>query len=230
MSVFERWHPIQHDMGLIKAPCKEVVDAFQMWKQCIGQLSSIKNINSSLQAAFEALQPLSVELRRALFVPTSSEWTAFFQSGISGSDPSPPMSVLSKKMSVMAMRVCSTHKSAKYSANIWEVYDPFSQNGYGRSIYASNDGGKWVFGQSGVPYKFESTDSYHAKLKRDRFNRDMFESYLSEFKLYPFNEQFYRVEKDAAAIIVEKTARWDSLPNEYTIEEVLNGLPYKRSK
>ena len=58
----------------------------------------------------------------------------------------------------------------------------------------------------------------------------MFKSYLSEFKLYPFNEQFYRVEKDAAAIIVEKTARWDSLPNEYTIEEVLNGLPYKRSK
>jgi hypothetical protein len=38
----------------------------------------------------------------------------------------------------------------------------------------------------------------------------MFKSYLSEFKLYPFNEQFYRVEKDAAAIIVEKTAKWDS--------------------
>ena len=127
----------------------------------------------------------------------------------------------------MAMRVCSTYESAEYPANIWEVYDPLSQNGRGRTIYASNDGGKWVFGQSGEPYEFENLNSYEAKLKRDRFNRDLFKSYLAEFKLYPFSEDFYEISKDSPAIMIEKISRWDQLPKEYTIDQVLNGMQFK---
>jgi hypothetical protein len=77
------------------------------------------------------------------FVATKSVWTVCFQNGIDGSDPFP----------------------AKYQGNVWEVYAPTQLGGtaplaYLRSISAVNDGGRWVFPESGQRFPFERPEVY----------------------------------------------------------------------
>ena len=60
-------------------------------------------------------------------------------------------------MNVLSMRVCATPLAATWPAIIWEVYAPEFLGGkpplnYRRSIAASNDGGRWVFKESGLAY------------------------------------------------------------------------------
>jgi hypothetical protein len=65
---------------------------------------------------------------------------------------------------------------------ILEVYDTADAGGdaygYRRSIAAVNDGGRWVFHQSGTPYAFEDISRYDERRKRDRFTSDMIAAYL----------------------------------------------------
>jgi hypothetical protein len=112
-------HPVTHDFGLIKAPLENVVAELLAWHRSIGTHYERKEIATSLAAAFDALPPLSVGKQRKLFLQTSSDWTAYYQNGIQGSDPFPVTSELARNMGVLGMRVCST--DAPYPANIWEV-------------------------------------------------------------------------------------------------------------
>src|SRR5687767_14907965 len=62
-----------------------------------------------------------------------------------------------------------------------------------RGIECINDGGRWVFSQSGSPYPFEQTEQYQAARVRDRFTRELLERYLAELGLRPDEESFYVV-------------------------------------
>jgi hypothetical protein len=57
---------------------------------------------------------------------------------------------------VTALRACVTPPNARYQGVILEVYDTpqagGDADGYRRSIAAVNDGGRWVFHQSGTPF------------------------------------------------------------------------------
>jgi hypothetical protein len=141
------------------------------------------------------------------------------------------MSLFAARLGVLAMRVCSTPVDKLYPSNIWEVYAPPHLGGssldYRRSIAAGNDGGKWTFDQSGVPFGFEDVASYSAFRKRDRFTREMLERYLAAFDLYPFDENFYTVGAAAPAIVLERPAH-SSEPPDFTLEQVLEGKPWRK--
>ena len=178
----------------------------------------------------EALPPLSASKRRRLFVETKSPWTACFQSGIDGSDPTPAMSVLAQQIGVIAMRVCSTHNKAKWPAAIWEVYAPPSlggdpTSGYRRSVCAANDGGRWVFHQSGLPYPFEDISAYKAARKKDRFTHQLLERYLLEFGLTPFDDNFYVVNTKQPGIVLERPP-WKNEPRAFTLADAVAGKPW----
>lgn len=232
--VLDRWHPVTHDMGLINASVETTVAEFLKWQSGIGTDFLRTDFTSGLERALEALPPLSSEKRRKLFIATENGWTAFFQSGIQGSDPFPVMSTLSKRLGVIAMRICSTHASAKWPGNVWEVYAPEHLGGkpplgYLRSISAMNDGGKWSFNESGTPFPFEKTELYLLPRRSDRFNRSVFEEYLERFNLTPFSEGSYLVSSDQPAVILESCRR-PALPvQEFTLEEVLAGAPWSRA-
>jgi len=230
--LIESWHPVTKDLGLIKAPVATVVTEFTKWHGSLGIHYSTREVRS-LKAAFECLPPLSAEKRRVLFLATNSDWTAFVQSGIDGSDPFPVMSQLSGQMGVLAMRVCATPKQAKWPAVMWEVYAPPSlggqpPNNYRRSVAAANDGGRWVFSQSGTPYPFENLTAYSRPKKRDRFTREMLEGYLREFQLSPLADHFYAVSSSQPAVILERASRWSDVPPEFTLDEVIAGVPWHR--
>jgi hypothetical protein len=233
-SVFNKWRPVTHDYGLIKAPLKDVVEALREWHSlpdCQETKYEASKITNSLDAAFTSLLPLAHSKMRRLFVTTKSEWVACFQNGTDGSDPQPAMCFMAKKFGWLAMRVCSTPPDAMWPAAIWEVYAPTSMGGgkYGsrRSVYASNDGGRWVFGANGEPFPFENTAAYQNKRIRDRFNREMLDSYLKEFGIRAFDDDFFEVSPLKPAIRLQRTTNIWHTP-EFSLEEVISGKPWQK--
>lgn len=231
-GVIEEWHPVTYDYGLIHAPIDEVVRTFLDWQASLGLEHSLREITTDLATGLRALPPLSAGKRRRLFVATESEWVGCFQSGIDGSDPFPAMSFLAGRMQVLAMRVCSTPEGSKWPATIWEVYAPESLGGrpplhYRRAICAANDGGRWVFGQSGDPYEFENLAIYDRPRKRDRFTRQVLQEYLAHFDIDAFADDFFVVSKDSPALLLERPARANE-PPEFDLEEVIAGAPWKK--
>lgn len=65
----------------------------------------------------------------------------------------------------------------------------------------ANDGGNWVFHQSGLPQPFEDTRRYSARRVRDRFTFEMLRDYLEAMGFHTFEEHFYLLQ---AAVLVEK--------------------------
>jgi len=230
--LLDTWHPVTHDFGIIQAPVDKAMEALVNWHGSIG-IAYARRTANSFEEALGALAPLSAENRRSALVPTAAGWTAYFQSGISGSDPFPAMSFLAQKMGVLAMRVCATHSSAKWPAVIWEVYAPPSlggneTNGLRRAISAANDGGRWNFYSSGTPFEFEDLAAYARPKKRDRFTKALLEQYLANFGLFVFEQSFYTASLSTPAVVLEKTRRWTHPAEEFSLDEVIDGLPWKR--
>lgn len=229
-SLLAKWRPVTSDFGLIRAPLDRVLAELQMWHASIGIEYSRTDITSSLENTFESLLPLAHSKMRRLFVSTRSDWVACFQNGIRGSDPAPAMSYLAKRMQVLAMRVCCTD-SAKYPSVIWTVYAPESLGGtpFGlrRSIAASNDGGRWVFHESGERFPFEQVARYAESRKRDRFTREMIRDYAKEFGIELFADEFMRVDSAFPAVRLQQTTKVWQTP-EFTLEQVVAGVPWQR--
>lgn len=211
-SLLEEWHPVTHDFGLINAPLDRVVSEFVNWHSSIGIGYKRRDITSSFNEALESLSPLSSSKQRCLFVATRYDWIAFFQNGNHGSDPFPAMSCLAERMGVLAMRVCCTPDNAIYPATIWELYAPESLGGrpplfYRRSIAAANDGGRWVFEESGERFPFEQVERYSEHRKRDRFTRQMLRDYLTHFGIELFSDSFFRVDLAAPAVRLQERTK-----------------------
>lgn len=227
MALLDHWHPVTSDMGLVNATHSRITEshAFSDVFEVQGEIAS------GLEDALSLLPPLSMEKKRGLLVPTKAGWTAYFASGIQGSDPFPFVSLLARELGVLAMRVCST--SNRYAANIWEVYAPRELGGspplgHRRSIAAANDGGRWIFEQSGQPFSFEDLSAYSASRTRDRFTREQLQRYLASFGLNPFDESFYSVAASSPAVLVTRIADWECAPPSFTLAEVRNGVPWRR--
>ncbi|HWA77575.1 MAG TPA: hypothetical protein VG937_34800 [Polyangiaceae bacterium] len=232
-NFLDAWYPATSDFGLIEAPTTNVVAAFLEWQAAIGR-APIESTRTSLESTFTALAPLSAELRRAAFVPTKSAWTAYFASGLLGSDPFPVMSHLAQHLQVRAMRVCSTTERAHWPATIWEVYAPESLGGslplgYLRSVACANDGGRWTFETSGQPFPFERLERYTAKRKKDCFDRQLLIDYLQRLGLRPFDADFFTVSTRTPSSLVENRQRWASPPKEFSFDEVQRGVPWAKS-
>lgn len=232
LSLLEKWHPVTSDFGLIKAPLDSVLSEFLSWHSSLSIEFASTDIASSLSDALESLLPLANSKMRRLFVATRSDWVACFQNGIQGSDPFPAMSYLAGRMGVLAMRVCCTPDENVHPATIWEVYAPESLGGrpplcYRRSIAAANDGGRWVFEESGERYPFEQVERYSERRKRDRFTRQMLRDYLRQFDVELFSDEFFTVDRASPAVrLQQRTKVWHT--PEFTLEQVVAGVPWQQ--
>jgi hypothetical protein len=181
-ATLQHWWPVTCDFGLIRADIDIVADAWSKMFEESGTTVRTAWLEGSLEECFLTLEPLSPAPTRELFLATTFGWTAYYSSGFRGSDPFLPMSKLSRALGVTALRACVTPKTARYQGVILEVYDTADAGGdaygYRRSIAAVNDGGRWVFHQSGTPYAFEDISRYAERRKRDRFTSDMLAAYL----------------------------------------------------
>jgi len=182
MQTLSRWWPVTYDFGLVRSDIDSVAAAWIRMNAGTTPTMSAAWFSEPLEDCFSMLLPLSPAPTKQLFIATRFGWTAFFQNGARGSDPFLPMHRLSGALGVTALRACVTRTGAVFPAVILEVYDTpqagGDEHGYRRSIAAANDGGRWVFQQSGAPFAFEDTARYSVRRKRDRFTPDMLHTYL----------------------------------------------------
>ena len=193
-------------------------------------------IAGDLSNAVSALPPLCTPVpMRFLFVPTSSDWTAFLDNGRLGTYAVGPMKVLAGRIGCQGLAVTSVPHTmpsrverttkGRYGANMMEVYGP--DGSLVRSISAANDGGKWRFDQSGTPFDFEDTPSYDKRKVADRFTVDHLDDYAKHLGLDPFEERFYMPDASLQAILLARNDSVRPSPDpyaEYSIEAIQEGL------
>ena len=93
-----------------------------------------------------------------------------------------------------------------------------------------NDGGSWAFEQSGKPYPFENLSAYEKPRKRDRFTRDMLVAYVQRLSgVDPFKDESFIVNRERPAILLERRPHQNET-RDFSLEEVLAGKPWLRSK
>lgn len=226
----DQFAPITSEIGFIETDPALAAEAFIKWQaplQAPKVTISRKQVSVDLKSVLQSLLPLtSIEARRYLFVPTTSSWTAYFDNGWRGTDCSSlsyfVTLIKSRGLRIAAVPNTKTNKSGhgRYGALIFELYGPeeTAQLNYLRTIALVNDGGKWVFQQSGHPLPFEEAESYTAPKIRDRFTLDLLSNYLKTLGLTPFEEDFY-LPSNSSAILVEKNGPFLKGVKEYTLEQ-----------
>lgn len=110
------------------------------------------------------------------------EWTAVLTDGPLGTDVGMLPSLAARELACAALRAVAVDpKSERLGAVILEVFDPAAGGEplrCRRSISVADDGGRWVFGQFGTPYRFEDLSAYGRRRIRDRFTPPMLCEYL----------------------------------------------------
>lgn len=217
----DRYAPITSTIGFLECDPKTAADAFQEWQQAIQSKRGVRLNRRAIVGDFptkiESLLPLtSVETCRFLFLPTSSDWTAYLDCNWRGTDVFSVVSYLAdlldrrgiRAVSVPhAMRKTATGACGRYGATMLEVYAADSSDcsflNIQRSIGAVNDGGRWRFDATGEPLDFERLQCYKVRRIRDRFTPEMLDDYLRHFGIQFFSPAFYDVARPGLLISKE---------------------------
>lgn len=191
-------HPITSSIAFIQKDIKTVVNEFIKWQEPLinKHNNSFKTnvINNDLRNTLLDLCPLTtIERRRYLFIPTKSEWTAFFDNGHTGTDRTAP-EVLGKKLNAKVIYISFNQLSEE---NVFEYYNLKDDN-YDliRSISVIKES-KWEFHQYGDYLPFENIDKYKLKPIKERFTINLLNDYLKQFNINIFDENFYDTEKES---------------------------------
>ncbi|WP_102302176.1 hypothetical protein [Dyella sp. AD56] len=218
-------------MGFIQAPASEVAGAYLAWQTAIQNKRGVdireEHRHGGLQSAFDGLLPLtSVERRRSVFIQTMSDWTAYFDNGVMGSDPMPVVAHLCLQQGWKGVCATSVPNSfdakagrGSYRSTQWEIYGPSRTEWLNveRTLAASNDGGRWVFVDQGAKLPFEQVEFYQKKRIQDRFTPELLESYLKEMGIRAFDEDFY--ESSEGHWLLNKSGPHAPQMQSYTLEE-----------
>ena len=211
----DRWAPVTSEMGFLETDAEHAARAFATWQRGLltprGFTVEVRPVSGSLEQALSALLPLtSPETQRHLFIPTRSAWTAYVENGWTGTDAASPMRYMARRLSCRGLRVVAVpHTLREEQGPLWRRdaggVRPAADGrlNYVRALVCANDGGRWVFDQSGEPFPFEKLEQYQARRVRDRFTFDMLKDYLRHLGLSPFEEDFYLPE-GAPAWLVER--------------------------
>ena len=227
----DRWAPVTSTMGFLELGAEQAAQAFATWHRELmmprGISVEVLPVTGTLEQVLSSLLPLtSGETQRELFIPTRSAWTAYVSNQWTGTDAASPMASMARRLSIRCLRVVAVPHTlrgnqGRYGAVMLDVFGP-KQPGeilnYVRSIYAANDGGRWVFGHSGEPFPFEKLEQYQARRVRDRFTFEMLKDYLRHLGLAPFEEDFY-MPPGSRAWLIQKTGPFTTVGQEYTLAE-----------
>ncbi len=227
----DRWAPVTSEMGFLETRAEHAARVFAAWHSALmaprGIAVEVRPVSGTLEQALSALLPLSgPEVQRHLFLPTRSPWAAYVANGRRGTDASSAMGHMARRVGCRGLRVVAVPHTylkgqGRYGAVMLEMYGPqlnAQHNNYVRALGASNDGGRWVFDQSGEPFPFEKVEQYQARRVKDRFTFDMLKDYLRHLGLSPFEEDFYLPE-GAPAWLVQKIGTFTPNQREYTLEQ-----------
>ncbi len=226
----DRWAPVTSNMGFLEWDAQSAASAYAKWWGGLlaprGGTVVMRPVTGSLEQVLSALLPLAGgENQRHLFIPTRSAWTAYVDNGWRGTDAGSAMAYMARTLGCRGLRVGAVPHTlrkdkGRYGIVVLEVYGPRQTAWLNtlRALHVANDGGRWVFGQSGEPFPFEKLEQYQARRVRDRFTFDLLKEYLRQLGLSPFEEDFYLPE-GVPAWLVEKTGPFFATYKQYTLAE-----------
>jgi len=228
----DRWAPVTSTMGFLELGAEQAAQAFATWQKGLptsrDSTLEVLPVSGTLEQVLSSLLPLSGgETQRHLFIPTRSAWTAYVSNQWTDTDAASPMSVMARRLSIRCLRVVAVphtlrkHGGGRYGGVMLGVYGPEQPGKISntvRFVGASNDGGRWVFDQSGEPFPFEQVEQYQARRVRDRFTFEMLKDYLRHLGLSPFEQDFY-MPPGSRAWLIQKTGPFTTVGREYTLEE-----------
>jgi hypothetical protein len=223
--------PLTFSLGFLEMPFQTVVDAYVWWQKELDLSVVISPIELPLEQALLKLEPLITPHRKRLLMATQSAWTAYFDNGINGSDPFPPISYLSQHLHCRGLKVtCQPHtmfSEAKgergiYGAVQFQLFAPEERDflNIERSIIAMNDGGKWIFETAGEIQPFERSEKYKAKRIRDRFTDELLEEYCLALGIRLFDAEFY----GPRGVLVEMLGHMQEGETALTLAEAMRRL------
>jgi hypothetical protein len=228
----DRWAPVTSTMGFLELGAEQAAQAFATWQRGLpasrDSTIEVLPVLGTLEQALSSLLPLTSgeRQRRYLFIPTRSAWTAYVNSVWTGTDAASPMRVMAQSLSIRCLRVVAVPHTlrgnqGRYGAVMLDVFGPEQPGKISntvRVVEAANDGGRWVFVQSGESFPFEQVEQYQARRVRDRFTFEMLKDYLRHLGLAPFEEDFY-MPPGSCAWLIQKTGPLTTVGREYTLEE-----------
>lgn len=221
--------PITTEVGFLQCGVEKAASIFFNWhtKICypLGQTVDTQNlIGPSLDILLKKLLPLTDLHLRFLFVPTKTNWTAYFDNGWRGADPASVTSYLAEEIGCLGIRAAWEPHTLKgdhgqFGAAVFEVYDrPNPILNVRRSVALIHDGYKWDFETSGEPFPFEQTERYKARRKTDRFTPEMLDTYLKELGIDAFSEDFYFATKQNPAKLISTKGAIPKSVKQYSLE------------
>jgi hypothetical protein len=148
------------------------------------------------------LEPLTLMgQERELLLQTDSLWTVYLDNGVKLLERIAPtmelcrilkcrgLVVVCKPHTVNRRNATGRHGSVQFQLFAQEQTDFLN---YLRTIYATHDGDRWVFGAHGTPQPFEIPERYLAPRVKDRFTSEMLEAYCAGVGVRYFDPSFYK--------------------------------------
>jgi hypothetical protein len=74
---------------------------------------------------------------------------------------------------------------------------------YVRTLTVQATDGRWTFKEAGTPQPWEDRDRYQARIKRQRFDRELLVRYLAAMDMAVDVEEFF-----GRAVVIRETVDW----------------------
>jgi hypothetical protein len=227
-----KYAPITSEMGFLNCDLKIAVEHYLDWQKPIQEKRGVELKATHLTQKFEEnltkLLPLtSVERRRVLLI-SSEGWTAYFDNGKNGGDPSSVISFLSRKIGCLGVRAAYVPHSldredgieeGRYGGTIFELFGSEKTEFLNtiRSVACAFDGNKWKFSEFGALQPYENPEKYNNKNIKDKFTPELLQEYLRALGIDAFNEDYFN---SGNACLIEKNGPCASAMEEFSLAQV----------
>jgi hypothetical protein len=195
--------PVTSAIGFIELPLEDAARELTDWRFSQGLSPEWRPVGGTLPEQVLNLAPLvtGAPPRELLVGLAESNWTAYFDCGLPGSDPVGVVGRLTrtaKRHGVVVRTIPHTigtglEEPGRAGAVQFVLLGPLPTDtlNYVRSVSASYDGSRWMFATDGTPQMFEDAERYKARRIRDRITSQMVADYCEALGLFPFNPTFY---------------------------------------
>ena len=194
--------PLTFNSGFLEAPLDVVGRAYARWQRMILHRVKAVPVDLPLADALRQLEPLDTGSQRVLFLSTQGRWTACFDNGAMGGNPSTFVGVLAERVRCRGVACgCIPATLTRRDAGKPGTWGAVKFTLFGaekrdflnieRSVSVINDVRGWEFKTIGKVQDFEQVERYEAKRVADRFTPEMLAEYCRSLGINLFDEHFY---------------------------------------